>query len=377
MRLLTPNRTVVNPTMSVANSSIKIVTPVSTVHLFNLVSVLLLRKITVVLVGDHCQLGIKPISLQVQYRMHPALSEFPSNSFYEGTLCNGVTIIERQGTKFLWPVPNQPMFFYVQVSNFAFELGKEEISASGTSYLNRTEAANVEKLVTAFLNSVVVPSQIGVITHYVGQRGCIVNYMARNGSLLQQLYKEIEVSSVDAFQGREKDYIILSCVRSNDHQEYGCLVEGPLNNLKESMVQFQSPRKGGYAVDYATQGARGAFPGNFMDQNSQGGYSRFSGSNDFMSQGQGLPNSLYSQSLICHTTHSHYNIQAHSNLNLLNKPLLQIQQLGIVLSWLQKEHLVAFGCMQDTCLSALKAEQHAMIVQRYIYLSNFGRSIGT
>ncbi|CDY43450.1 BnaAnng07220D [Brassica napus] len=239
MRLLTPNRTVVNPTMSVANSSIKIVTP-------------------------------------VQYRMHPALSEFPSNSFYEGTLCNGVTIIERQGTKFPWPVPNQPMFFYVQ-------LGKEEISASGTSYLNRTEAANVEKLVTAFLNSVVVPSQV-MITHYVGQRGCIVNYMARNGSLLQQLYKEIEVSSVDAFQGREKDYIILSCVRSNEHQEYGCLVEGPLNNLKESMVQFQSPRKGGYAVDYATQGARGAFPGNFMDQNSQGGYSRFSGSNDFMSQ---------------------------------------------------------------------------------------------
>lgn len=69
-----------------------------------------------ILVGDHCQLGpvvmckkaakaglsqslferlvvlgIRPIRLQVQYRMHPALSAFPSNIFYEGSLQNGVT----------------------------------------------------------------------------------------------------------------------------------------------------------------------------------------------------------------------------------------------------------------------------------------------
>ncbi|KAK4562407.1 hypothetical protein RGQ29_005047 [Quercus rubra] len=150
---------------------------------------------------------------KVQYRMHPSLSEFPSNSFYEGTLQNGVTINERQssGIDFPWPVPNRPMFFNVQ-------MGQEEISASGTSYLNGTEAANVEKIVTTFLRSGVVPSQIGVITPYEGQREYIVNYMSRNGALRQQLYKEIEVASVDSFQGREKDYIILSCVRSNEHQ---------------------------------------------------------------------------------------------------------------------------------------------------------------
>lgn len=33
----------------------------------------------------------RPIRLQVQYRMHPALSSFPSNVFYEGSLQNGVT----------------------------------------------------------------------------------------------------------------------------------------------------------------------------------------------------------------------------------------------------------------------------------------------
>ncbi|CAA2963099.1 regulator of nonsense transcripts 1 homolog isoform X2 [Olea europaea subsp. europaea] len=175
----------------------------------------------VVLVGDHCQLGpvimckkaaraglaqslferlvllgVKPIRLQVQYRMHPALSEFPSNSFYEGTLQNGVTINERQspGIDFPWPVPNRPMFFYVQ-------MGQEEISASGTSYLNRTEAANVEKIVTTFLKSGVVPSQIGVITPYEGQRAYIVNYMSRNGALRQQLYKEIEGIEIEFIVG--------------------------------------------------------------------------------------------------------------------------------------------------------------------------------
>jgi regulator of nonsense transcripts 1 len=36
-------------------------------------------------------IGHKPIRLQVQYRMHPHLSFFPSNTFYDGTFQNGVT----------------------------------------------------------------------------------------------------------------------------------------------------------------------------------------------------------------------------------------------------------------------------------------------
>ena len=180
-------------------------------------------------------LGNRPIRLQVQYRMHPCLSEFPSNMFYEGTLQNGVTAPERlrKNVDFPWPVPDTPMFFYQN-------LGQEEISSSGTSFLNRwvfaaifvmlrysllrrTEASNVEKIVTKFFKSGVVPNQIGVVTPYEGQRSYIVNYMQFNGSLKKDLYKEIEVASVDAFQGREKDYIILSCVRSNEHQGIGFL----------------------------------------------------------------------------------------------------------------------------------------------------------
>src|ERR1700742_3721326 len=87
-------------------------------------------------------LGCAPIRLQVQYRMHPCLSEFPSNMFYEGSLQNGVTNQSRlrRDVDFPWPVADTPMMFW---SN----LGNEEISASGTSYLNRTEAQNVEKFV--------------------------------------------------------------------------------------------------------------------------------------------------------------------------------------------------------------------------------------
>eukprot|EP00357_Protocruzia_adherens_P001695 CAMPEP_0115019440 /NCGR_PEP_ID=MMETSP0216-20121206/29450_1 /TAXON_ID=223996 /ORGANISM="Protocruzia adherens, Strain Boccale" /LENGTH=976 /DNA_ID=CAMNT_0002390921 /DNA_START=79 /DNA_END=3010 /DNA_ORIENTATION=- len=262
----------------------------------------------VVLVGDHCQLGpvimckksaqaglnhslferliclcVRPIRLQVQYRMHPCLSAFPSTTFYEGSLQNGVTISERQyqSIEFPWPVPTQPMFFYNSV-------GQEEISASGTSFLNRTEASNVEKLVTKFLQCGILSGQIGVITPYEGQRAYIVNYLQRNTSLRPEVYRDLEVASVDSFQGREKDFIILSCVRSNEHMgigflsdarrlnvamtraKYGLvicgnakvlsrqtlwnnllnyfkenevLVEGPLSNLKQSMLQFRKPQK--------------------------------------------------------------------------------------------------------------------------------------
>mmetsp|Transcript_11735 Transcript_11735/g.23095 ORF Transcript_11735/g.23095 Transcript_11735/m.23095 type:complete len:1118 (+) Transcript_11735:33-3386(+) len=195
-----------------------------------------------ILVGDHCQLGpvvvckkaanaglnsslferlvtlgLRPLRLTVQYRMHPCLSEFPSNTFYEGSLENGVSEADRtpSSVKFPWPRPDKPMMFFSC-------MGAEELASTGTSYLNRTEAANCERVVTALLNGGAVPGQIGVVTPYEGQRAFIVSELQR-GPLPTQTYKEIEVSSVDAFQGREKDFIILSCVRSNQKQGIGFL----------------------------------------------------------------------------------------------------------------------------------------------------------
>lgn len=179
------------------------------------------------------QVGIRPIRLQVQYRMHPSLSEFPSNMFYDGSLQNGVTTSERlrPGLDFTWPNPEAPMFL---LGCF----GSEELASSGTSYLNRIEAANVEKIVTRLLRSSVLPSQIGVITPYQGQRAYIIQTMALNGSLKRELYEGVEVASVDAFQGREKDYIILSCVRSNDNRSIGFVSDPRRMNVALTRARY-------------------------------------------------------------------------------------------------------------------------------------------
>ena len=198
-----------------------------------------------------------------------------------------------------------PMMFWSQ-------LGQEELAATGTSYLNRAEASAVERIVTTFLRSGVSADQIGVITPYEGQRSWVVNHMQRSGPMGQMAYESVEVASVDSFQGREKDLIILSCVRSNEHQgigflsdprrlnvaltraKYGLivlgnpkvlsrqplwnallshfrekqlLVEGPLTNLKLSQVSLprsgpwkHRPREGRYG-DLEGAGAQGGGPG--------------------------------------------------------------------------------------------------------------------
>lgn len=113
-----------------------------------------------------------------------------------------------------------------------------EIDHELIPFHHRTEASNVEKIVTKFFKAGVLPSQIGVITPYEGQRSYVVNFFQYNGSLKKDLYKEVEVASVDAFQGREKDYIILSCVRSNEHQGIGFLNDPRRMNVALTRAKY-------------------------------------------------------------------------------------------------------------------------------------------
>jgi regulator of nonsense transcripts 1 len=188
-----------------------------------------------ILVGDHKQLGsviidkraakaglkrslfermidlnIRPVRLEIQYRMHPGIAEFPSAHFYEGSLQSGVAAGERKLMK-QFPFPNEkmPQMFYHVAG------GSEELSGSGTSYLNRSEASAVGKLVNLFVKCGVDYGEIGIITPYDGQRQYLTQAMEG------EVERGLEISSVDSFQGREKEVVVISMVRANNQGTVG------------------------------------------------------------------------------------------------------------------------------------------------------------
>ncbi|KAJ7369746.1 Protein zgrf1 [Desmophyllum pertusum] len=151
------------------------------------------------------KMGYEPTLLRTQYRCHPAISGISNRLFYENKLFDGVTAEDRTPV-----VDVVPTLCFYNVAK-----GKEKCGRDG-SYYNEEEAKFVVFLIECLLESGVEPAQIGVITLYKSQLHTISNNLTASRATSHAELKSIQISTVDAFQGGEKDLIILSCVRT-DH----------------------------------------------------------------------------------------------------------------------------------------------------------------
>ena len=213
----------------------------------------------IVLVGDHRQLpptvisrraengglrrslferlvamGIEPMLLDTQYRMHPAISDFPNRTFYEGRLVDGITAADRPNPAgLLWNDWEVPMAF-LPVN------GGELLSPDGASKENPAEAGWVAKILENLLQAGdLEEADIGIITPYAGQVRAIRD-------ALPELYESVEVHTVDGYQGREKEVIIFSCVRSNSDGIVGFLSDArrlnvALTRAKRGLIVIGDP----------------------------------------------------------------------------------------------------------------------------------------
>lgn len=164
-------------------------------------------------------LGAPTTMLTTQYRMHPVIREWPSERFYDGLLEDGIEAADRPAPAgFIWPDFDAPVAF-VPVE------GAEATSGDGTSKHNLDEAGLALNIVDMLLSGGdLAPSDIGVVTPYNGQVRLLNDLFEKAGGREEgEPYHGLEIKSVDGYQGREKDVIVLSAVRANDAGEMGFL----------------------------------------------------------------------------------------------------------------------------------------------------------
>ncbi|EAW11740.1 putative DNA helicase [Aspergillus clavatus NRRL 1] len=171
--------------------------------------------------------GIKRM-LTTQYRMHEKIMQFPSDELYESRLIAADSVKLRLLKDLPYEVEEtddtkEPLVFWdTQGGDFPEkteddEIGKKE-ALLGESKSNEMEALVVVKHVDNLIQSGVRPEDIACITPYNGQ-------LALLSSMLREKYPGLELGSVDGFQGREKEAVVVSLVRSNPENEVGFLGE--------------------------------------------------------------------------------------------------------------------------------------------------------
>ncbi|BFU23457.1 regulator of nonsense transcripts putative [Entamoeba histolytica] len=167
---------------------------------------------------------IKRTMLKTQYRMHPAISEFSNKMFYSSKLENGVSSDDRFDDRIINFFPD-----YTNPIMFINCDGTEHYGSSGTSYNNAGEVQIIQEVVEKLLNNDIEENEIGIISPYQAQQELISQYVST----------KIKVANIDGFQGNEKEYIIFSCVRSNQ-----TLGVGFVNDYKRLNVALTRAKSG-------------------------------------------------------------------------------------------------------------------------------------
>ena len=149
--------------------------------------------------------------LTIQYRMNEKINKFPSCEFYNCNVISDESVKDIKLSDIASPTEfigfDEPVVFFDTMGKFL-----EQNKKGSFSKFNPLEAEFVKKLTDELKKSGLRNEAVGVITPYKDHE-----------EYLKRIIPDIEIKSIDGFQGREKEVIILSLVRANDEEEIGFL----------------------------------------------------------------------------------------------------------------------------------------------------------
>ncbi|NWI33161.1 SMBP2 protein, partial [Sula dactylatra] len=156
--------------------------------------------------------------LTVQYRMHQAIMQWASSEMYNGRLTAHPSVAQH----LLKDLPGVtcteettiPLLLIDTAGCGLFELKVEDEQSKGNPGEVQLAGLHIQALVEAGVKA----QDIAVVAPYNLQVDMLREHLCHR-------YPELEIKSVDGFQGREKEAVILSFVRSNRKGEVGFLAE--------------------------------------------------------------------------------------------------------------------------------------------------------
>ena len=147
--------------------------------------------------------------LNVQYRMNSLLMKFPNEEFYNNNLKSDSSVDDITINDILNSSNNEDAMLFIDTSKVIDN--EENHLKDSKSIINEVEAEIAIKTANNYLNNGIEEEDIGIISPYADQVKIIQNQTP------------VEVKTVDGFQGREKEIIIISTVRSNNNGNIGFL----------------------------------------------------------------------------------------------------------------------------------------------------------